>query len=138
MYGVKIILGAIFMTAQGIKRHPWVVCACLVALIIAGGANARSYNHAMTNAQLTEYVQNLVGEQRQAMARLTRLEHACVPQYTGGGVTQCAQPSIPEMRLAQALQGCLTNSAYVGVTQEDTLNLLAQCLNDWNDAHPRR
>jgi hypothetical protein len=138
VYGVKLILGAIFLTAQGIKRHPWVVCACLVALITAGGANARAHDSSMTRAQLTEYVQNLVGGQRQDMERLARLERACVPQYTGGGVTQCAQPSIPEMRLMQAIQGCLTNPAYVGVTQEDTLNLLAQCLNDWNDAHPRR
>lgn len=26
--------------------------------------------------------------------RITKLEHACVPVDTGGGVTQCAQPRV--------------------------------------------
>jgi hypothetical protein len=35
-----------------------------------------------------------------------------------------------------ALSACLRNDAYIGTTVEDTLHLLAQCLDDWRDAHP--
>lgn len=30
--------------------------------------------------------------------QVTKLNHACVPTYTGGGVTQCAQPNMVQAK----------------------------------------
>lgn len=62
--------------------------------------------------------------------RVAVLERACVPVATGGGVTQCAQPGVYTLKFARALRACMTNSAYIGVTQDDTWSLHAQCMDD--------
>lgn len=70
--------------------------------------------------------------------RIARLDHACVPVYTGGGVTQCAQPDTEVQRVERALRACMLNAAYVASTQADTWAMHAQCLDDWDVTHPRR
>ncbi len=36
----------------------------------------------------------LTVEVRRLNSQVTNLNHACVPVYTGGGVTQCSQPNV--------------------------------------------
>lgn len=97
-----------------------IMLGVVVLAAVVGAAHAGTSQHGASLAQ-----------------RVLVLEHACMPIYTGGGVEQCAQPSVPEQRLVRALKACFRNTAYMGGTQDDTWALEAQCLDDWNDAHPR-
>lgn len=77
-----------------------VVCL-LVATIIVSAVKDRSYEK-----------------------QINRLNYACMPVDTGGGVTQCLQPSVKDT----TLRSCLLNNNNIGVTQEDTRHLLVKCL----------
>lgn len=86
-----------------------IVGALVVGVFHAGGT---------TNAQAGT---------RTLEARVAILEHACVPINTGGGVTQCNNPTTREL----AYMACLRNNAYIGATQEDTRHLFVQCVDDY-------
>jgi hypothetical protein len=60
---------------------------------------------------------------------IRKLNHACIPTDTGGGVTQCLQPSV----IDTALRACYRNDSYIGKTQEDTRHLFVQCMSDYLD-----
>ena len=132
---IAVLVGGLVLTARS-RVAPWMVVVLMRASVAHAGHTPARQDASMTRAQLTEYVDNLVGGQRQDMERLAVLERACAPRYTGGGVTQCAQPGLAEQRLSKALRACMTSSAYLGVTEEDTWALKAQCMDDWQQARP--
>lgn len=86
----------------------------------------------MSDDTQVEYIQNLTGGVRQLMDRVTILEHACVPDDTGGGVTQCANPTPQDT----GVRACMLNDSYIGKTQEDTRHMFVQCLDDYIDSLP--
>lgn len=56
------------------------------------------------------------------------LGRSCVPLDTGGGVTQCAQPTTTD----SAILACFSNAgAYIGRTPEATFHLMRQCVDDY-------
>lgn len=132
IYILKVVLGALILSVSQIKRHP-VVATCIIVLMIAGAhSTGRASASAGRALSLTQEVQVLQGQVRILQAHVARLDRACIPRATGGGVTQCLQKTYDEI----GLRACLLNNAYVGVTQEDTRHLLVQCLDDFRDAHP--
>lgn len=122
-YLVLVVLGVGVVCTRVIRRHP-VPFTCLVIVALAvGAASAGNTERAPRSTQAV------------LVARIAALERACVPRYTGGGVTQCAQPSVPEARLRAALRACMSDAEYVGGTLEDTFVLRGRCVDDWMDAH---
>src|SRR5436305_1840892 len=61
-------------------------------------------------------------------ARVSVLEHACIPVDTGGGVTQCRQPQ----GLTVALKACLTNPAYYADGYDAAM--VRQCISDYQES----
>jgi hypothetical protein len=81
----------------------------------------------MSDNTQTEYILNLQGA-------ATQFGEACVPKDTGGGVTQCANPTMFD----SAIVACFDNiEAYRGANIEDTFHLLHQCVFDWVEAHTK-
>lgn len=91
-----------------------------------------------------EWLRELTAEHERAVRTITRqarllrsLVHACRPVNTGGGVTQCTQPSMPDQaltqrvrdtwRTARAVEECMYANVY-------SRALLGQCLDDYRDA----
>lgn len=57
---------------------------------------------------------------------VTVLMHACIPTDTGGGVTQCYQPTqydITTRKMMDDLRLCIANTAY-------TRDMIPQCIDD--------
>lgn len=62
-------------------------------------------------------------------ATSSNVVHACMPIDTGGGVTQCANPTTFDL----AIVACFDNDSYVGANIEDTFHLMRQCVRDYLD-----
>lgn len=85
------------------------------------GANAVAHPDNKHEATQDEYIANLVGGARQFV-------ESCTPLDTGGGVTQCANPTTFD----SAIVACFDNAGpYVGRNIEDTFHLMSQCVDDF-------